>query len=232
VVKIFNLTTNRSLFPYLIFMEKVLIAGATGATGKKIINLLKESPYIEPIAMIRKEDQKSIFEDQNVQWIMGDLAQDLSHICKNMDKVIFAAGSGGTNVVEVDQEGAKRLIDASVSNNIKKFIMLSSMGADQPEEMEELHDYMVAKHHADIYLRNSGLNYTIVRPGALTNDSGTQHIELSHKLKEQGSISRTDVAHVLTRVLQDDTANKETFEIVTGDTLIGKALETMSTLEM
>ena len=232
MVKIVNLTTNRSLLPYLIFMEKVLIAGATGATGKKIINLLKKSPYIEPIAMIRKEDQKSIFEDQNVQWIMGDLAQDLSHICENMDKVIFAAGSGGTNVVEVDQEGAKRLIDASVSNNIKKFIMLSSMGADQPEEMEELHDYMVAKHHADIYLRNSGLNYTIVRPGALTNDSGTQHIQLSHKLKEQGSISRTDVAHVLTRVLQDDTANKETFEIVTGDTLIGKALETMSTLEM
>mgnify|MGYP003637969208 CR=1 FL=1 len=232
MVKIVNLTTNRSLLPYLIFMEKALIAGATGATGKKIINLLKESPYIEPIAMIRKEDQKSIFEDQNVQWIMGDLAQDPSHICENMDKVIFAAGSGGTNVVEVDQEGAKRLIDASVSNNIKKFIMLSSMGADQPEEMEELHDYMVAKHHADIYLRNSGLNYTIVRPGALTNDSGTQHIQLSHKLKEQGSISRTDVAHVLTRVLQDDTANKETFEIVTGDTLIGKALETMSTLEM
>ncbi len=232
MVKIVNLTTNRSLLPYLIFMEKALIAGATGATGKKIINLLKESPYIEPIAMIRKEDQKSIFEDQKVQWIMGDLAQDLSHICENMDKVIFAAGSGGTNVVEVDQEGAKRLIDASVSNNIKKIIMLSSMGADQPEEMEELHDYMVAKHHADIYLRNSGLNYTIVRPGALTNDSGTQHIQLSHKLKEQGSISRADVAHVLTKVLQDDTANKETFEIVTGDTLIGKALETMSTLEM
>jgi uncharacterized protein YbjT (DUF2867 family) len=213
-------------------MEKVLIAGATGATGKKIINFLKESQYFEPIAMIRKEDQKAFFEDQNVQWIMGDLSQDLSHTCKNMDKVIFAAGSGGSNVVEIDQEGAKRLIDASVSNHIKKFVMLSSMGADQPEEMEELHDYMVAKHHADIYLRNSGLNYTIVRPGALTNDAGTQHIQLSHKLNEQGSISRTDVAQVLTRVLHDDTANKETFEIIKGETLIGKALDTMSTVEM
>lgn len=213
-------------------MEKVLIAGATGATGKKIINFLKESQYFEPIAMIRKEDQKSFFESQQVEWIMGDLSEDLTHTCKNIDKVIFAAGSGGANVVEIDQEGAKRLIDASVSNNIKKFIMLSSMGADQPEEMEELHDYMVAKHRADIYLRNSGLNYTIVRPGALTNEVGTQLIQLSHKLNEKGSISRVDVAQVLSRVLHDDTANKETFEIIKGETLIGKALETMSTVEI
>lgn len=232
MVKLVGLSIKHSLLPYLISMEKVLIAGANGATGKKIINLLKESQYFEPIAMIRKEDQKSFFEDQNVQWIMGDLSKDVSHTCKNMDKVIFAAGSGGSNVVEVDQEGAKRFIDASKSNNIKKFVMLSSMGADQPEEMEELHDYMVAKHNADIYLRNSGLNHTIVRPGALTNDGGAQHIQLSHKLNEQGSISRTDVAQVLTRVLHDDTANKETFEIITGDTLIGKGLDTMSTVEM
>ncbi|AGC77701.1 SDR family oxidoreductase [Nonlabens dokdonensis] len=209
-------------------MEKVLIAGATGTTGKQVVNLLNESQYFEPIAMIRKEDQKAQFEAQNVKWIMGDLSEDISHTCENVDKVVFAAGSGGKKVVEIDQEGAKKLIDASQKHNIKKFVMLSSMGADQPEEAEDLQEYLEAKHNADKYLKNSNLNYTIVRPGSLTNDEGTNHIQLSHKLNKQGEISRADVAQTLARVLHDDTANKETFEILKGETLISKAIDTMS----
>ena len=214
---------------YLVCMEKVLVAGATGTTGKQIVNLLNESQYFEPIAMIRKEEQKAQFEAQNVKWIMGDLSQDVSNTCENVDKVVFAAGSGGKKVVEIDQEGAKRLIDASQKHNIKKFVMLSSMGADQPEQAEDLQEYLKAKHNADKYLKNSSLNYTIVRPGSLTNDEATNHIALSHKLNQQGEISRADVAQTLTRVLHDDTANKETFEILKGDTLISKAVDTMST---
>lgn len=213
-------------------MEKVLVAGATGTTGKQIINLLKESQYFEPYAMIRKQEQKAQFEAQNVSWIMGDLSENIEHTCKNMDKVIFAAGSGGKNVVEIDQEGAKKLVDASKVHNIKKFVMLSSMGADQPEKAEDLKSYLEAKHNADVYLKNSDLNYVIVRPGALTNQASTNHIHLSHKLNKQGEISRADVAQTLVRVLNDDTANYETFEIINGDTLISKALDAMSTVSM
>ena len=206
-------------------MEQILVAGAHGTTGKKIVNLLKESQYFNPIAMVRKEEQKNFFESQGVDTVMGDLEEDVSHVFNTpIDKVLFAAGSGGKKVVEVDQEGAKRLVDASKQHNIKKFVMLSSMGADNPSEAEDLQDYLKAKHNADEYLKGSGLNYAIVRPGSLTDNELTNKIELAEKLNKSGEISRNDVAQTLVRTLNDDVANKSTFEIIKGDTMIADAL--------
>jgi uncharacterized protein YbjT (DUF2867 family) len=213
---------------YFIDMEKVLVAGATGATGRHIVNLLKESPDFEPFAMIRKEDQKVPFEAQHINWVLGDLSEDIKHTCRDMDKVIFAAGSGGTDVVEIDQEGAKKLIDAAEFNKVKKFIMLSSMGTDQPEQSDDLQEYLKAKQNADRHLKNGILNYVIVRPGALTNENATNHIKLAHKLNSQGSISRADVAQTLVRVLKDGIADKETFEILKGEILISQAIDNNS----
>lgn len=209
-------------------MENVLIAGANGTTGKQIVKLLTETQYFKPVAMVRKKEQMAQFENDGIETVLGDLENDVSHAVKNIDKVIFAAGSGGKNVIGVDQDGAKRLIDSSKNVNVKKFVMLSSMGADAPEKASELQEYLKAKHNADEYLKQSGLNYAIVRPGALTNDNATEHIQLKEKLFERGEISRADVAQTLVRVLNDDTANKVSFEILKGDTLIGKALETLS----
>lgn len=210
-------------------MEQILVAGANGTTGKKIVQLLHESQYFNPIAMVRKEDELPYFKAKNIDTVLGDLEEDISHVFKNnIDKVLFAAGSGGKNVVGVDQEGAKRLIDASKKNNIRKFVMLSSMGADEPSKAEELQDYLKAKHNADEYLKDSGLNYAIVRPGSLTNDELTNKIELARKLNKRGKISRNDVAQTLVHVLNDDVANKATFEILSGETLIGEALDKVS----
>jgi uncharacterized protein YbjT (DUF2867 family) len=209
-------------------MEKVLVAGATGTTGKQIVTLLKNSQDFEPFAMIRKEDQKLQFEAQQVKWVLGDLSEDIKHTCIGMDKVIFAAGSGGTDVVEIDQEGAKKLIDAAEFNKVKKFIMLSSMGTDQPEQSDDLQEYLKAKQNADRYLTNSALTYVIVRPGALTNENATNHIKLADKLDRPGSISRADVAQALVRVLKDGIADKETFEILKGGILISEAIDSRS----
>ncbi len=209
-------------------MENVLVAGANGTTGKKIVNLLKSSQYFEPIAMVRKEEQQEQFKKDNIKTVLGDLEKDLSHTVENIDKVVFAAGSGGKKVVEVDQEGAKSLIDASKQANVKKFVMLSSMGADNPEESDELKQYLEAKHNADEYLKSANIMYTIVRPGSLTNDSGTGKIELEHKLNKRGSITRDDVAQTLVRSLHDDAAINRTFEIIEGDTLIAKAMDANS----
>lgn len=205
-------------------MENVLIAGANGTTGKKIVDLLKASQYFNPIAMIRDEDQASQFKKDNVEYVIADLEEDLAHTVKNIDKVVFAAGSGGKKVVEVDQEGAKRLIDVSKMAKVKKFVMLSSMGADHPEKADGLKDYLKAKQNADEHLKSSGLNYTIVRPGALTNDKGTGKIKLDKTLNMEGEISRADVAETLVRTLSDDIANKATFEILKGDLTISQAL--------
>lgn len=210
---------------YFAYMEKVLVAGATGTTGKMVVDLLNESQYFEPIAMVRKEEQKEQFEKRQIKTVLADLEKDVSDAFLNVDKVVFAAGSGGKKVVEVDQNGAIRMIDAAGNNNINKFVMLSSRGADAPDKADDLKDYLWAKHNADEHLRKSQLNYTIVRPGALNNEHATDHVIITKKLDQKGEVSRADVAQVLTRVLHDDTANKVTFEMLQGDTLIGKALE-------
>ena len=212
-------------------MENVLIAGANGTTGKIIVNLLKESQYFRPIAMVRKKEQLEQFENMGVKTILGDLEEDLVHTMEDIDKVIFAAGSGGKKVVEVDQEGAKRLIDVAKMAHVKKFVMLSSIGADQPEKADKLQDYLRAKQNADEHLRHSGLNYTIVRPGALKNAEGVGRIVLAKSLDKEGDISRQDVAQTLVRVLHDTTANATTFEILEGDTLIGEAIKSVSVAE-
>jgi uncharacterized protein YbjT (DUF2867 family) len=204
--------------------QNILVAGANGTTGRIIIDLLKKSENYTPIAMVRKQEQKERFEKENVSTVLGDLENDLSDALKNADKVIFAAGSGGNKVKEVDQEGAKRFTDAAKKAGAKKFVMLSSMGADNPPIMPELEEYLKAKQNADEYLRASGLNYSIVRPGGLTNDDGTGKIELQQKLNKQGEISRSDVAKTLVEALADDVKHNQTFEIISGEQSIEKAL--------
>lgn len=206
-------------------MEKVLVAGANGTTGKKIISILKQSDKYEPFAMVRNKEQVEHFKKDNVKTILADLEQDVSGTTKGVDRVIFAAGSGGKNVKGVDQEGAKKLMDASKKDGVKKFVMLSSMGADNPEASSELKDYLKAKQNADQHLVNSGLEYSIVRPGALNNEVGKGKIVLENKLNQQGEISRQDVAETLVGSLESSVARNKTFEILQGDTQIKSALE-------
>ncbi|MDC6350244.1 SDR family oxidoreductase [Zeaxanthinibacter sp. PT1] len=204
--------------------QKILVAGATGTTGNIVVNLLKDSANYQPIAMVRKEEQKKDFEKNNIQVVLADLEQEVSHAVQGVDKIIFAAGSGGEKVVEVDQEGAKKLTEAGKKEGIKKFVMLSSMGADEPARHVKLKDYLEAKRNADEYLRGSELPYTIVRPGALTNDDASGQIKLETKLAEKGKIPRADVAKALVTVLEDNVRKGETFEILQGNTPIEKAL--------
>ena len=205
-------------------MEKILVAGANGTTGKKIVDLLIESQYFAPIAMVRKKEQVQQFKDRGVDTVLADLEEDVSHTIKNIDKIIFAAGSGGKKVKEVDQEGAKKLIKESEKKNIKKFVMLSSMGADAPEKSGDLQEYLKAKKNADEFLRKSKIPFSIVRPGALNDDKGKGKIKIAEKLNEKGEISRDDVAQTLVRVLHDSAFVNDTFEIIKGNTLIGEAI--------
>jgi uncharacterized protein YbjT (DUF2867 family) len=204
--------------------KNVLVAGANGTTGRIIIDLLNKSKTYQPIAMVRKQDQKDHFEKHGVSTILADLEEDLSQAVKNADKVIFAAGSNGKNVIDVDQEGAKSLIDAAKKVGVNKFVMLSSMGASTPSANKDMEAYMQAKQNADKHLKASGLDYSIVRPGALTNDEGTGKIELKEKLEKRGSISRADVATTLVAALEDEVKQHQTFEILSGEIPIEKAV--------
>jgi len=204
--------------------KNVLVAGANGTTGRIIIDLLKKSDNYQPIAMIRNQEQKDHFEKENVSTVLADLEENLTQAVKNTYKVIFAAGSKGKNIIDVDQEGAKRLIDAAKLAMLEKFVMLSTMGADNPAKGGDLEDYLRAKQNADNHLKASGLNYSIVRPGSLTDKDSTGKIELKERLERRGSISRADVAKTLVEALEDDVMQNQTFEILSGEVPIEKAV--------
>lgn len=213
-------------------MEKILIAGANGKTGREIIEILKGMEGYEPIAMIRKEEQQATFEMMEVKTVLADLEGDLREAVKGIDRVIFAAGSGGKTppekTIDVDQNGAINLIDQAKAAGVKKFVMLSSMGADNPSKGPDgLEPYLKAKAEADSHLQASFLEYTIVRPGYLTNDEKTNKIKASEKLGEMGKISRKDVAQVLVGSLAPDRVQNKVFEIISGNTAIELALEGM-----
>lgn len=210
-------------------MEKILIAGATGSTGKRVIEILNSSKSFQPVAMVRKKEQQSIFEDMEVKSVLADLEQeDFSTLLKGIDKVIFAAGSGSKTgpdkTTAVDQNGAINLIDAAKKAKIKKFIMLSAMNADEPLKNEKIAHYLEAKAKADKHLRNSGLAYTIVRPGRLTDDLGMGKVKIAEKLNAPGEIPRDDVAFLLVMSLAGPLAKNKTFEAVEGDEPIKLAM--------
>lgn len=209
-------------------MEKILIVGATGDTGKRVIEILRNSQSFDPVAMVRKEEQKEIFEDMEVKTVLADLEGDVDHALKGIDKVIFAAGSGSETgedkTISVDQEGAIKLIDAAKKAKVKKFVMLSAMGADEPSKHKKLEVYLEAKKKADEHLIESGIPFSILRPGALTDDLGLAKVKLGKKLNEKGEISRDDVAFLLVMSLADPLIKNRIIEALEGNESIKSAI--------
>ncbi|SEH48444.1 NAD(P)H-binding [Halobacillus karajensis] len=210
---------------------KVLVAGANGHTGRLLIQYLKEDGH-EPYGLIRKEDQKAIIENLGGTPVLADLTKDVGYAVKGMDAVMFAAGSGSRTGPEqteaVDRDGAINLAKATENLGIKKFVMLSGMAAGEPERgPEELKHYLEMKGEADEFLKNTELDYTIVRPGGLTHEDGTSKIKVGQSL-ERGTIPRADVAKTMIAVLQEPNDYHKTFEMISGDTQIEDALRTLS----
>lgn len=141
------------------------------------------------------------------------------------DAVVFAAGagpgSGEARKETVDRDGAIKLIDAARMNGIDRYVMVSSRGADPDAEGGGFAAYLRAKGQADAALVASGLAYTIVRPGALTDEPGTGRVRTD---TGDGSIPRDDVAAVLRAVLDTPATAGRTFLLVSGPTPIDEAV--------
>lgn len=208
--------------------ETVLVAGSHGTTGQHVTERLAERDD-EPRAMIRDDDQADELESLGGEPVVADLTEpeSLESAVEGCDAIVFAAGSNGEDVYGVDRDGAINLINAAEDAGIGRFVMLSSMGADDPESgPDPLRDYLIAKAEADEYLRQSALEYTIVRPGELTTDSGTGEIRAGNPLDDQdGDIPREDVASVLVTAIGFEPVYGETFEILSGDDPIEEVLE-------
>ncbi|WP_407407370.1 SDR family oxidoreductase [Peribacillus sp.] len=211
----------------------ILIAGANGTTGKKIIEELSKTQQDTVYGMIRKEEQAQGIKDLGGQPILADLEENVDKAVDNMDAIVFAAGSGPKTgpdkTTAVDKNGAIKLIDAAKKKGVGRFVMLSSVGSDQPQQGPEgMQHYLEAKHDADEHLKESGLTYTIVRPVALTNDQAIGKIKVDAKVDHvDTSIPRADVAKVLAQAISEKNTFNKTFEIHSGDQPIKEALKTL-----
>jgi uncharacterized protein YbjT (DUF2867 family) len=145
------------------------------------------------------------------------------------DAIVFAAGagpgSGDARKETMDYGGAAKLVEAAEGRGVRRYLMLSAMGASEPEGGSEgMHPYLRAKARADERLEGSSLDYTVIRPGSLTEDQGTGNIEAAEKLGRRGEIPREDVARTFADALEDENTYHKTFEILSGDTPIREAL--------
>lgn len=177
----------------------ILVAGATGKTGLHLVQDLLDRGH-QPTALVRESSDTSALPE-GVDTRHGDLT-DLQHgVCDGMQVVVFAAGSGGSTgpdmTDKVDRDGAKRLIDLAHDAGVTRFVMLSSVGADQPDVAGDIAHYLKAKHDADEHLKASGLTYAILRPVALTDDARGTDVILGEAVDKSATAARADVAHVL-----------------------------------
>ncbi len=177
----------------------ILVAGATGKTGLHLVQQLIDLG-LKPTALVRDSSDTSALPE-GVDLRKGDLTDLQDGVCDGMDVVIFAAGSSGSTGPEmtdkVDRDGAKRLIDLAGDAGVKRFVMLSSVGADQSDPTGEMAHYLKAKHEADEHLKASGMTYFILRPVALNDDGRSVEVTLGDEVDISAQASRADVAHVL-----------------------------------
>lgn len=214
----------------------VLVVGANGQIGQHLVAKLQESPKHEPIAMVRKEEQVEEFEKQRVKTVLTDLEGTVDEIAKaavGADAIVFTAGSGGSTGADktmlIDFDGAVKSMKAAEKVGITRFILISAIGVQHWHEREHLAwmdrgpHYSAAKHYADVWLENSPLDYTVIRPGGLTNDPGTERVAIAPTL-EYDKVPREDVASVVVASLDNPQTIGKSFDLTGGQKTIEEAL--------
>lgn len=176
-----------------------LIIGAHGQIGQLLVQELADH-HQKPRAMVRNEQQAEAVRSLGAEPVIADLEGDFSHAFEGCDKVVFTAGSGAKTgadkTILVDMWGAMKAVDIAKARGIQQFVMVSSRGAEDPEAgPAKIKHYTVCKKIADDYLLASGVSYTILRPGRLTDDPASGRV-INHwpENAEDQWISRADVA--------------------------------------
>jgi uncharacterized protein YbjT (DUF2867 family) len=209
---------------------KVFVVGANGQIGRHLVNLLQGSTEHTVRAMVRKEEQAKAFENSGIEAKLANLegsVEEIVEAAKGCDTFVFTAGSGGhtgaDKTILIDLDGAAKTIEAAKKLGVKRFIMVSAINANRRENWSSIKHYMVAKHHADKILEQSGLTYTILRPGGLLNEPGTGKVSIAEDLN-RASIPREDVAKTIMATLTAKNTFNRSFDLVSGEELISDAL--------
>src|SRR3954453_581789 len=209
----------------------VVIVGGHGKVALRLEKLLAERGD-SPRGIIRKTEQADDLEKIGAEPIVLDIENvEIDDAVAGADAVVFAAGagpgSGPARKRTVDYGRAVALVEAAITHGIKRYVIISSIGANHPERWsDEMRPYYEAKAGADKLLAESGLDYTIVRPGRLTDDPGTGKVQVGD-LESGGSVTRDDVAAVIAEVLVADNTIGKAFDLLNDGTPIPEALRSL-----
>jgi uncharacterized protein YbjT (DUF2867 family) len=210
----------------------VVIVGGHGKIGLRLEKLLAERGD-SPRGIIRKTEQAADLEEIGAEPIVLDIenVDDISDALAGAEAVVFAAGagpgSGPARKRTVDYGGAVKLADAAQQQSIRRYVMVSSIGSNRPETWsDQMRPYQEAKHEADEYVMASGLDYTIIRPGGLTDDPGTGQIQVGERL-EYGKVTRDDVAAVIAECLLAENTIGKSFDLLNDGTPVSDALRAL-----
>src|SRR4051794_14302074 len=204
----------------------VVIAGGHGKIGLQLGRLLAARGD-RVRGLMRNPDHAPELEAAGVEAVVFDLEgdeRDLAEVIGTADAVVFAAGagpgSGAARKVTMDRDGAVRLIEACERTGTRRYGIVSAMGARPGVEGDDTFQvYLRAKFEADEALRASGLDWTVIRPGGLTDDPPAGSIALAPELP-RGSIPRADVAATLAAVLDAANTIGQSLDLVEGGTPI------------
>jgi uncharacterized protein YbjT (DUF2867 family) len=202
--------------------RKVLVAGATGQTGQLIVRELLASGY-EVRALVRDTAKARQTLGEKVELVQGDVKDPttLAAAFSGTDAVISAVGARGAKGPDrpeaIDYQGVKNLVDAAVTARSQQFVLVSSRSVTQPENpLNKLFgNVLIWKLKGEDALRASGVPYTVVRPGGLTNGPGGDKevvFEQGDTVSAQTTITRADVARICVQALRYPEARNRTFE--------------------
>jgi uncharacterized protein YbjT (DUF2867 family) len=211
-------------------VSTVAIAGGHGKIAMILGRLLAERGDTVR-GLIRNPDQEADLRAVGIEPVLCDLEGDgdVAAAIRGADAVVFAAGagpgSGDARKSTMDRGGAVKLIEATKAERISRYLIVSSMGADKAlkDGAEGFGAYLRAKFEADEALRSSGLDYTVVRPGGLTDEEGTGLVTIAESTG-RGQIPRADVAAVFLACLDEPGTIGKSFDLISGDTPIADAV--------
>ena len=222
---------------------RIVIAGGHGKIALLLERRLADAGH-DPVGIVRNADHTADLETAGARALVLDLEKtDVDTLAGHLDgadAVVFAAGGGGGSGAErkltIDRDGAVLLADAAEKAGVGRYVMVSAIGTDDfdparaelPAENDDdvYQVYMRAKSEADADLRGRDLDWTIVRPGGLTDEAGTGLVTVGTTV-DRGTIPRADVAEIIATALIEGTAVKTQFEVVSGDATVSDALATI-----
>lgn len=214
-------------------MGRIAIVGGHGKIARLLIPLLAAEGH-QPVALVRNTDYRAELEGLGAEVGILDIEQDdadaFAVAFTGADAIVFAAGGGPDGNIErkrtVDLGGSLKSIEGAKIAGVRRFVQISAINVDQPvtaDAGEVWGAYVEAKRDADTALRASDLDWTIIRPGALTDESPTGMIRLAEKV-DRAQIPRADVAALIAAALDSPATIGHQWEVVSGDDSIAAAI--------